>query len=116
MHKDTKKFIIHYVISLIIYVIFLLLPPAEPITKLGMNMLGIVIMMIYGLIFIGPVVPSLTAIILASFTGFFGPGIQFTVMAIGNNFVACLVLTLMLFSGVLTASGLAKAMAEKARS
>lgn len=113
MHKDTRKFVIHYIISIIIYVIFLLIPPAEPITELGMNMLGIVVMMIYGLIFIGPVVPSLTAIILASFTGFFGPGIQFTVMAIGSNFVACLVLTLMFFSGVLTASGLAKAMAEK---
>ena len=113
MHKDTRKFVIHYVISLIIYVIFLLIPPAAPITELGMNMMGIVVMMIYGLIFIGPVVPSLTAIILASFTGYFGAGIQFTVMAIGSNFVASLVLTLMLFSGVLTASGLARGMAEK---
>lgn len=113
MHKDTRKFVIHYIISLIIYIIFRLIPPAAPITELAMNMLGIVVMMIYGLIFIGPVVPSLTAIILAGFTGYFGPGIQFTVMSIGGNFVVGLVLTLMLFSGVLTGSGLAKAMAEK---
>ena len=113
MHKDNKKFIIHYVISIIIYIIFLLIPPAAPITELGMNLMGIVVMMIYGLIFIGPVVPSLTAIILASFTGYFGPGIQASIMAIGSNFVATLVLTLMMFSGVLTASGLARGMAEK---
>ncbi len=114
MHKNNKNFLIYYLIGFVIYAMFsFVLPPVSSITKTGMMMLGIVFQMIWGLITIGPVVPSMTAIVLTAFSGYFDGGIQGVIMQMGSNYVCTMVLCLMLFSGVLSASGLAKGLAEK---
>lgn len=114
MNKKNLKFIIHCAIAIVLYIVVSNLPAPAPITDVGMNVLGVVVALIYGLIAIDSVLPSIVSLILMAFTGYSGAAsVQFTVMGASGGFVACLVLTLMLFSGVLSQSGLAQALAEK---
>lgn len=114
MNKINRKFLINYIIGFVIYLLFAFaLPTFSSITRTGMMMLGIVFQMIWGLITIGPVVPSLTAIVLAAFSNYFGNGIQGIIMEMGSNYVCTMCLCLMMFAGVLSASGLAKGLAQK---
>jgi len=105
VHKKSRNLIINGIIAILIYVVISNLTPPDPITPVGMKIVGIVLGMIYGLITIDAVIPSIAALILMGFTGYTGT-IQTTVMAASGGFVACMVLTLMLFSGVLTKCGL----------
>lgn len=115
MNKKTLTFIIHCVIALALYLIISHIPAVAPITDVGMDLLGIVVALIYGLLTIDSVLPSIVALILLAFTNYsaIGGSVQGAVMTASGGFVACLVLTLMLFSGVISQSGLAQVLAEK---
>ena len=115
MNKKNLSFIIKCAIGVALYLIISHLPAVAPITVVGMELLGIVVCLIWGLLTIDSVLPSIFALILLGFTHYsaVGHSVQFSVMTASGGFVACLVLTLMLFSGVISQSGLAQVMAEK---
>jgi sodium-dependent dicarboxylate transporter 2/3/5 len=111
MSKKNTLLLINGVIAILIYIIISGIPAPEPITPVGMNILGIIIGLIYGLITIDPVIPSIIAVILVGFSGY--TGVVPAILGAAGNFVCMIALALMLFSGILTHTGLARALAER---
>ena len=68
--KIDVKYIVHSAVSLIIMFGFGYLPPIEPITQVGMQILGILIGMVYGWVLVGIPWPSLLGLIALIQTGF----------------------------------------------
>lgn len=104
----------YYVNSLIcvgIMLLFRFIPPVEPITALGMNILGIFIGMIYGWLTVGMAWPSLFGIILLGLSGMMSVADAFK-SGFGNNTIL-LILFSFILTGVLGTSGVAKWIANK---
>jgi sodium-dependent dicarboxylate transporter 2/3/5 len=111
MSKKNILTIIHGVIAFLIYIIISRIPAPLPVTPVGMNILGIIIGLIYGLITIDPVIPSIFAVILVGFSGY--TGVIPAIMRASGNFVVLICLSLMMFSGILSHTGLARALAGR---
>lgn len=68
------KYYINSAVCLIIMFGFGYLPPIDPITVLGMQILGIFLGMVYGWIFVGIAWPSLAGLIALMQTGYMTAG------------------------------------------
>ncbi len=109
--KKDRNYYIHSAVSLLIMLLFRFLPAPEPITPMGMNILGIVIGAIYGWSTVDMVWPSIAALLLLGNSGYCSVKEAFA-LAVSNDTVL-FVFFLLLFSGILNYSGIAKAIASR---
>lgn len=68
--KNTGKYIIHSLIVLFFMFGFRCIPPLEPITEIGMGVLGVFLGVIWGWTFVSQVWPSIMSLIAIGFTGY----------------------------------------------
>ena len=112
MHTRTKKHLIHGVIALAICLIIWCIPPAAPLTTMGMRIIGLIAGLIYGLIAMeDPAIPSLGALILFGLSGY--TTVQNAFAAAEGQFAVCLILSMLMIGGIMQSSGLAHVLAEK---
>ena len=112
MNKQNCSFIIHGIIALAIYAIFSFVPAVEPISPMGMRLIGLLIGYYYALLIMGnPGLVSVATILLFGFSGY----TQLTPAIIGaaGSIPMNIILAVMLLGGVMSISGLAKGIAEK---
>jgi hypothetical protein len=64
MNAKIRNFLINGAVAIALFILISNIPAKAPITPLGMKLLGIVAGAIYGWCFIGPVIPSLAAVII----------------------------------------------------
>lgn len=64
LSKNKKSYYIHTVIMLAIAVAFYFIPAVEPLTPLGMKVLGVFLAMLYGWLFCDVVWPSLFGLLM----------------------------------------------------
>ena len=103
--------IVNGVIALAIYLIVSNIPPVEPLTNTGIQVLGIILGLIYGLITMEPAIPSIAALILLGTTGY--TNVMGAFMSGGGHYAVVMVLGLMMIGGIMNYSGLARALAER---
>lgn len=83
--KKKDAYWLHMIIMLLFMIGFGNLPTFEPITSIGMRVLGIFIGLLYGWTFLGMTVPSILGLILAGFTGVAGNCKTVLGMAFSND-------------------------------
>lgn len=103
--------IVNGVIAFVIYLIVSNIPPVEPLTDTGIQVLGIILGLIYGLITMEPAIPSIAALILMGTTGY--TNVMGAFMSGGGHYAVVMVLGLMMIGGIMNYSGLAHALAER---
>lgn len=111
MPKDTKKLIIHGSISLAIYLIVSNVPAQAPLTDIGIQVLGIMLGLIYGLCTLEPAIPAIGSLILFGLTGYTTVFLSF--MSAFGHFAVVMILSLMFFASIMVKSGLAQILAER---
>ena len=92
MHKNNVKFLIHLIVMVVIYLIISNIPPADPLTHQGMQVIGLIVAFVYGRIAIDAVVPSLIVLFLYATTGL--NTVQGTFSAAGGHSAVMMVLAL----------------------
>lgn len=97
---------INTAVMFIIFGAFYVLSPVDPLTDIGMKVLGVFFAVLYGWMFIDLVFPSLLGLLALGFTGYAGVGEVLT-SAFGNSTVILLTLFCALTS-ILSASGVAE--------
>lgn len=107
--KDTAYYI-HSLIALFMMFGIGFLPPAEPLTPLGMKVLGIFIGLLYAWTFVEMIWPSLVGLIALGLTGY-APMKTVFASGFGNDLVL-LVFFLLIFAAYLDESGLNRAIAN----
>lgn len=110
MNKSNKALLINGIIALALCLGIWFIPPIEPLTAVGMRTLGIFVGMLYGLTTMGYLIPSILAICLMGISGAY-ESFGATLMASFGNFIVTMTIALLLFAGVMSYSGLAKALA-----
>lgn len=103
--KDNLKMLIHSAIGIAFMILFPLLPPFEPITEVGMRILGIFIGMVYLWSTLSSIWPSLLGIILMGLSGIVEQtgyaGIkEVALQAFGAETVLVVLLSMVLFGAV----------------
>ncbi len=111
MHKNNVKFLIHLIVMVVIYLIISNIPPADPLTHQGMQVIGLIVAFVYGRIAIDAVVPSLIVLFLYATTGL--NTVQGTFSAAGGHSAVMMVLALMMLGAVMNHTGLAEALAKR---
>ena len=111
MNKKSVKLAIHCLVMVAIYLIVSNIPPSAPLTVKGMQVLAIVLAAIYGWCTIDTVVPSIAAIVMYGFVQ--GSGAAAAFMTGSGAYVTVMILAMMLFSGIIIHTGLARAIAGK---
>lgn len=107
--KDTAYYI-HSFIALLLMFGIGYLPPSDPLTSLGMKVLGIFIGLLYAWTFVEMIWPSLVGLIALGLTGYAPMKTVFT-SGFGNDLVL-LVFFLLIFAAYLDESGLNRAIAN----
>lgn len=112
MNKNNKSFLINGVIALVICFGIWCIPYAAPLTAAGLRALGILAGLVYGLCTIGYAIPGIVAILLIAFSGCYD---SFTsaIVACFGNYIVTMLIGLLLFAGLMTQTGLAKALAVR---
>ena len=105
--KINKSAAIHTMVGLAFMLLFPLLPPIEPITKVGMIVAGAFIGMVYLWSTVDSVWPSALGLLIIALSGYLGEEItgyaavkNVFLNAYGTDTVLLLVLGLVLFGGV----------------
>jgi len=112
MNTRTRKYIINGLISLVICFFFWAIPPAGPLTKTGLKIIGLIFGLVYGLITMDdPAIPSLGALILFGLSGY--TNVLKAFLSAEGHFAVCLVLSMLMIGGIMQVTGLARALAEK---
>lgn len=111
LSKNKKSYYIHTVIMLAIAVAFYFIPAVEPLTPLGMKVLGVFLAMLYGWLFCDVVWPSLFGLLMLGVCGYDKVGIVFA-SAYGNSTVIMLILFCAV-TAILSAAGIAEYIANK---
>lgn len=106
LSNNKKITYINTLVMIAIFCIFFNLPPVDPLTEVGMKVLGVFFSVLYGWMFIDLVFPSLLGLLALGFTGYAGVGEVLT-SAFGNSTVILLTLFCALTS-ILSASGVAE--------
>ena len=100
--KKSGMYYVHCAIGLGIMVLFFFLPPFEPITPLGMKVVGIFLMMIYSWSMVGTLWPSILGLAMLGAIGANGDGGSNAVWlnAVGNYTVILVLFGMVLFGAV----------------
>ncbi len=110
--SKTTKFYVHLLISLCIMIFFRFLPNFGQMTDLGMALLGIIIGALWGWVNCDLVAPSVAAMILVGFTEAYDNAPAVFTAAISNPTIQ-LILWILVFSAILTASGVCNQIAQR---
>jgi sodium-dependent dicarboxylate transporter 2/3/5 len=102
---------IHSLAAVVIFLLVSNLPPIKPVTVLGMKLLGIIAGAMYGWCSIGPVIPSLAAVVVFGFIGYMP--LTDVLMGLFGNYIVVIIIGLMLLSGIVVHTGLARVLAER---
>lgn len=104
--KTPMKVWIQIAVGLCFMFLFPLLPPIEPITPIGMKIVGIFIGLVYLWSAVDLIWPSMLALLLMAFSGYTGDVTGYAAMklvlkeAFGNNTMVSLMFAMILFGGV----------------
>ena len=103
--KDDLKMLVHSAIGLSFMLLFPLLPPFEPITPVGMHILGIFIGMVYLWSALNSIWPSIFGIVLMGLSGITGAegyaGIKLAALdAFGAETILIVMLSMILFGAI----------------
>lgn len=109
--RNKPAYYVNSAICVGIMMFFRFIPAVEPITDLGMNILGIFLGMIYGWLTVGMAWPSLFGIIMLGLSGMMKVTAAFQ-SGFGNNTIL-LILFSFILTGVLGTSGVAKYIANR---
>lgn len=108
---NNARYYIHSAICVLLMFGFGLLPPVDPITPVGMRIVGIFIGMIYGWLTVGMTWPSLLGVIAIGLSGQMKVAQAFQA-GFGNNTIL-LIFFMFIITGVLDTSGVAKYVANR---
>lgn len=98
--KKSDYYWMHMIIMFVLMLGFGQLPPFDPITEVGMKVLGIFLGMLYGYTFIGMALPSLLGITFVGFSGIAANCKTVYMAAFGNdNFI--FIVFVLIFVGIL---------------
>ncbi len=111
-NTKTRKYYIHLIISLCIMLFFRFIPNFGQMTNLGMELLGIIIGALWGWVNCDLIFPSVMAMILVGFTDAFDNVPAVFTAAISNPTIQ-LIIWILIFSAILTASGICNQMAQR---
>lgn len=106
IRKKNIKYYINSLITIVIMFGFGQLPPLEPITPLGMQILGIFLSLLYGWTFVDQVWPSILGFIALSLTGY-APLAALMKDGFGNNTVL-LMWGMLLIASLVDSAGVSK--------
>lgn len=106
LKAKSRKYYIHSFITVVIMFGFGFLPPIEPITPLGMKILGIFLSLLYGWSFVSLVWPSLLGMIALSLTGY-APLAGIMKEGFGGN-TLLLMWAMLLIAALVDSSGVSK--------
>ena len=100
--KGTASYALHCIIGLVILAIFWIIPPLEPITDVGMRVVGVFLMMVYLWSTIGTLWPSIVGLFFLGISGVAGDaGFNGVFMnSIGNYMVLMCIFAFILFGGL----------------
>lgn len=111
MNKKNLRLVIHLIICVLIYAVVSNLPCKEPLTPLGLQVLGIVGAAVYGWCTIDTVIPSIAAVLAY---GFVTPnGIAMAFLSGAGSYLIMMILSALLICGIMVHSGLARVLALK---
>ena len=103
--KSKKNLsLLHYTITLAIMLMVGMIPPAEPITVLGMKVVGVFAGMVYGWSTLGLIFPSLLGLCIFAVSGSI-PINQLFMEGFGNNVVVLLIF-IFIFAAAITEAGI----------
>ncbi len=103
--KSKKNLsLLHYTITLAIMLMVGMIPPAEPITALGMKVVGVFAGMVYGWSTLGLIFPSLLGLCIFAVSGSI-PINQLFMEGFGNNVVVLLIF-IFIFAAAITEAGI----------
>lgn len=112
LFKGKPSYYIHMVVILLFMFVFKYLPNPEPITEIGMGVLGVFIGWVYGCLTVGIVWPSMIGLIAFGLTGY-NAGIGATMIsAFGSNNILILIFVMGML-GVLEMAGITEWIALK---
>ncbi len=109
MKNNRNVYLLNSVITISLMLFLGYLPAPDPITPMGMKILGIVLGAIYGWSTVDMVWPSISALVLLGFSGYTTVKQAFA-LAVSNDTVL-FVFFLLLLSGIMNQTGVAKAIA-----
>lgn len=100
--KSTASYALHCIIGLAILAIFWVIPPLEPITDVGMRVVGVFLMMVYLWSTIGTLWPSIVGLFFLGISGVAGDaGFNGVFMnSVGNYMVLMCIFAFVLFGGL----------------
>ena len=109
MEKNVRLYSIHCIIALIIMLSFSYLPTPEPITSMGMHIIGVFFGAIYAWCTVGKIWSSIFALVGLGLSGYCTVPTAFS-LAAGNQTVL-MVLFLMIFAAIIEQAGLSQRIA-----
>ena len=110
--KENSKYYVKIIIWLAVIIILWQIPAGGALTPAGVHTLAVFVGLIWGLITIGNEIPGLVCTVLMAFTGAFSSIAESLMAGFGSQTVV-MVFSLLLISGVMSASGLAQTIARR---
>lgn len=111
--SKNKKYFLNLGIVIIFMLFFRFIPPAGSMTELGMTLFGIFLGALWGWINCDLIVPSVLALVMAGFTDHFDHSVSTVLTSAVSNPSVQLILWLLIFSSILTISGISEQLANR---
>ena len=111
--RANGRYFANSIISVAIMVLFRLIPPFGAMTPLGMALLGIFVGLVWAWVTVDMIWPSVLALALVGFTGFSDAGVAGVLTAVVSNGVVQMLVCLLVFSAILTTSGISESLARR---
>jgi len=106
----SNKSILYYINAIffmLIPFIFFQLEPVEPLTEVGMKVVGVFVCLLYGWVTIGLIWPSIYGLLMLAFTGYFDNMNAIFSASFGNS-TTVLLIFMLAFAGLVEYSGVSK--------
>lgn len=109
----NARYFANSIISVSVMVLFRFIPPLGSMTPLGMALLGIFIGLVWAWVTVDMIWPSVLALVLVGFTGFSDAGVAGVLTMVAGNGVVQMLVCLLVFSAILTTSGISEQLARR---
>lgn len=111
LKNNSISYYIHSIVAIVIMICFKFIPAVDPITPLGMEIVGIMIGLIYAYCTVDNIWPSILALVLLGLSGYCKVSEAF-IKAAGNDTIL-FILFLLFFGGIIACTGIGKEIAER---
>ncbi len=107
LFNKSVGYYINAIVFMAIPLVFFQLPAVDPLTEVGMKVLGCFIAVLYGWVTIGLIWPSIYCLLMLAFTGYFANINAIFAASFGNN-TTVLLLFMLVFSGLFEYCGVSR--------